>query len=102
MFLKLLFDAPSAPAPAPDPGIERRFGHYVRAARGGFSRNTERAMRSDLGIYAEWSSCMHLPIACDRRARGNPARSVREYRYRRTCIVPFDPAVTRIGLQSSM
>ena len=54
MFLEPPFDAPSAPAPAPAPDIELELGRYVRAARGGFSRNTERAMRSDLGIYAEW------------------------------------------------
>ena len=54
MFLEPPFDAPSTPAPASDPDIEQQLGRYVRAARGGFSRNTERAIRSDLGIYAEW------------------------------------------------
>ena len=43
MFLEAQFDAPLAPAPAPAPDIEQKLGRYVRAARGGFSRNTERA-----------------------------------------------------------
>ena len=58
MFLERPFDAPAAPAPAdeqdPGPDIEHALGRYVRAARGGFSRNTERAIRSDLAIYAGW------------------------------------------------
>ena len=54
MFLEAQFDAPLAPAPAPAPDIEQKLGRYVRAARGGFSRNTERAIKSDLGIYAGW------------------------------------------------
>ena len=37
-----------------EPKIARQLGRYVRAARGAFSHNTERALRSDLGIYATW------------------------------------------------
>ena len=29
-------------------------GHFVQTARSAFSSNTERAVRSDLGIYADW------------------------------------------------
>ena len=58
MFVERQLDTPSASAPAdaPDaaPDIGRLLGRYVRAARGGLSPNTERAMRSDLAIYAEW------------------------------------------------
>ena len=60
MFLEPPFDASQAPAPAIDPAIEQQLGRYVRAARGGFSRNTERALRSDLGIYAEWCAQREL------------------------------------------
>ena len=54
MFLEPPFDSPPAPVPAPEPAMEQQLGHFVRAALGGFSPNTERAMRSDLGIYAAW------------------------------------------------
>ena len=58
MFLERPFEvlAEAAPAGGTDlgPGIEQQLGRYVRAARGGFSRNTERALRSDLTIYAAW------------------------------------------------
>ena len=65
MFLEPPFDAAKAPVPAPGPDIELQLGRYVRAARGGFSRNTERAMRSDLSIYAAWCA--------DRGLRALPA-----------------------------
>ena len=65
MFLERPFDASSAPVPVPGPDIEQQLGRYVRAARGGFSRNTERAMKSDLGIYAAWCA--------DRGLRALPA-----------------------------
>ena len=65
MFLEPPFEALPAPAPAREPAIELELGRFVRAARGGFSRNTERAIRSDLGIYAEWCA--------DRELRALPA-----------------------------
>ena len=34
--------------------MAQQLGRYVRAARGVFSHNTERALRSDLGICANW------------------------------------------------
>ena len=34
--------------------IEGLLGAYVRAAKGAFSANTERAVRADLGIYTAW------------------------------------------------
>ena len=53
-------DASLRPAPDPwpgskgEPGKAQQLERYVRAARGAFSHNTERALRSDLGIYATW------------------------------------------------
>ena len=48
-----------------EPVCPERLGAYVRAARGAFSDNTERAIRSDLEIYTAW---------CARRAlRALPA-----------------------------
>ena len=44
--------APAAPDPAPAPA--EVLWRYVRAARGAFSGNTERAIRSDLALYAAW------------------------------------------------
>ena len=60
MYLDPPFEDSLRPAPDPRPGahgesaIARQLGCYVRAARGAFSHNTERALRSDLGIYANW------------------------------------------------
>ena len=58
MFLEPPLEAPTAAASdreAPcEAVLERELRRYARAARGGFSPNTERAMRSDLGIYAAW------------------------------------------------
>ena len=60
MYLDPPFEASLRPAPDPRPEaygeseIARQLGRYVRAARGAFSHNTERALRSDLGIYANW------------------------------------------------
>ena len=60
MYLDPPFEASLRPAPDPRPGAygesatARQLGRYVRAARGAFSHNTERALRSDLGIYANW------------------------------------------------
>ena len=54
MFLEPRFDAPLVTAPDPEPAVAQQLGRYARAARDGFSRNTERAVKSDLGIYAEW------------------------------------------------
>ena len=38
----------------PEAALAERLGDFVRAARQAFSSNTERAMKSDLAIYAEW------------------------------------------------
>ena len=37
-----------------EPALAEQFGHFVRAAREAFSGNTERAVKSDLAIYAGW------------------------------------------------
>ena len=37
-----------------DDTLEQMMGRYVRAAGGAFSGNTERALRSDLAVYAGW------------------------------------------------
>ena len=54
MYLEPQFD------PCGEPGTERglalaqQIRQFARAANGAFSGNTERALRSDLAIYAEW------------------------------------------------
>ena len=40
--------------PQSESKIARQLERYVRAARGAFSHNTERALRSDLGIFETW------------------------------------------------
>ena len=37
-----------------------RLAEFVRAARGAFSANTERAVRSDLAIYGAWCAARGL------------------------------------------
>ena len=54
MFLELPFNACEEPAADREPALAEQLGQFVRAARGAFSSSTERALRSDLAIYAEW------------------------------------------------
>ncbi len=54
MFLEPPFNACEEPAAVREPALEEQLGQFVRAARGAFSDSTERALRSDLAIYAEW------------------------------------------------
>ena len=66
MYLEAPLHAPEPGATDLDPDLAQRVGRYVRTARGAFSRNTERAVRSDLGIFAAWC-----------RARGQQALPAR-------------------------
>ncbi len=54
MFLEPPFNTSEEPAAGREPALEEQLEHFVRAARGAFSGSTERALRSDLAIYAEW------------------------------------------------
>ena len=54
MYLEPLFDSCEEPAPDRDPALAEQFGRFVREASGAFSSNTERAVRSDLAIFAAW------------------------------------------------
>ena len=54
MFLEPPFSACEEPAAVREPALEEQLGQFVRSARGAFSDSTERALRSDLAIYAEW------------------------------------------------
>ena len=54
MFLEPPFNASEEPAPDREPTLAEQLGQFVRVARGAFSDNTERALKSDLAIYAEW------------------------------------------------
>ena len=47
-------DVPKEPGRDREAMLERQLGCFVRAARGAFSDSTERALKSDLAIYAEW------------------------------------------------
>ena len=44
----------SCPGSQGETAMARQLGGYVQAARGAFSHNTERALRSDLGIFSTW------------------------------------------------
>ena len=37
-----------------EPALAEQIGHFVQAARNAFSGNTERAVKSDLGIFLKW------------------------------------------------
>ena len=54
MFLEPSFDVWDEPAVDREATLAERLGQFVRAARGAFSDSTERALRSDLAIYAGW------------------------------------------------
>ena len=54
MYLEPPLDASEAAGRDREPALAEQLGHFVRAARSAFSSNTERAVRSDLCIYAEW------------------------------------------------
>ena len=54
MYLEPTFDASEARGQDGEPALAEQLGRFVQAARSAFSSNTERAIRSDLGIYAEW------------------------------------------------
>ncbi len=54
MYLEPPFDPCEEPGTERDPKLAEQLGRFVRAASGAFSSNTERALKSDLAIYAEW------------------------------------------------
>ena len=54
MYLESPFSASEATGADRESALAEQLGHFVRAARNAFSRNTERAVRSDLAIYAAW------------------------------------------------
>ena len=54
MYLEPPLDPSEAPGTEREPALSEQLGQFVRAARSAFSSNTERAVRSDLSIYAAW------------------------------------------------
>ena len=54
MFVETPFDVPEAARPDGEATAEEALGRFVRGGSGAFSDNTERALRSDLAIYAAW------------------------------------------------
>ena len=54
MYLEPPFDPCEEPGTERDPALAEQLGKFVRAASGAFSSNTERALKSDLAIYAGW------------------------------------------------
>ena len=66
MYLDAPFNAPEEPEAGREPALAERLGQFVSAARGAFSESTERALRSDLAIYAAWCA--------ERGERALPAR----------------------------
>ena len=66
MYLEPPFDPSEAPGSESEAALADQLGHFARAARNALSSNTERAVRSDLGIYAAWCA--------ERGERGLPAR----------------------------
>ena len=54
MFLEPPFDPCEEPGSERGPALAEQLGRFVRAASGAFSSSTERALRSDLAIYAAW------------------------------------------------
>lgn len=54
MYLEPPFDLSEATGTDREPALAEQIGHFVRAAREAFSGNTERAVKSDLAIWARW------------------------------------------------
>ena len=54
MFLEPPFDPCEEPGKERAPALAKRLQRFSQATNGAFSTNTERALRSDLAIYAEW------------------------------------------------
>ena len=54
MPLKPVPDAVTLPPAEAGQNLADRLGDFVRAARGAFSANTERAVRADLAVYVAW------------------------------------------------
>ncbi len=54
MYLEPPFNASEEPERDREPALAEQLGQFVRAARGAFSDSTERALRSDLAIFAGW------------------------------------------------
>ena len=54
MYLEPPFDPREEPGEERQAVLAEQVGAFVRAASGAFSSNTERALKSDLAIYAEW------------------------------------------------
>ena len=47
-------NAPNTPVRDPEAALAEQMGRYVRSAGRAYSENTERAVRSDLAVYAGW------------------------------------------------
>lgn len=54
MYLEPPFDRREVCGPGEDGAVAEQLATFVRAARCAFSPNSERAMRSDLAIWAAW------------------------------------------------
>ena len=54
MYLEPPFNVSEAQGTECEPALAEQLGRFVRAASGAFSSNTERALKSDLAIYAAW------------------------------------------------
>ena len=60
MFVETPFDVPEAARPGGEAAAEEALGRFVRGGSGAFSDNTERALRSDLAIFAAWCAALGL------------------------------------------
>ena len=54
MFVETPFDIPESPRHDGEAAVPEALGQLVRGGSGAFSDNTERALRSDLAIFAAW------------------------------------------------
>ena len=54
MYLEPPFDPCERPEKERAPALAKRLQRFLQTTNGAFSINTERALKSDLAIYAEW------------------------------------------------
>jgi len=106
MYLEPPFDPCEKPEKERAPALATRLQRFLQTANGAFSSNTERALRSDLAIYAEWcaergervlpASPETVAAFVDAMAETRAPATVRRY------VTSIDMAQRALGLEKTL